>query len=156
VAERGEEGRGELVLAATDAKAKERFRSMKFVPPSRLFDQDKGLDLVFGGEHVEVFHPGWAHSPDNVVVYFHAQRILFGGCAIMAGARVGNTADADIESWIAALDRLGRFQPELVIPGHGDRVDAGLVDHTRRLLQADKATSIRMANSVWSVRISAA
>jgi metallo-beta-lactamase class B len=103
-------------------------------PPAEVFPVDEGLTLRFGGERVEVIYPGPAHSPDGVVVYWPSRRLLFGGCMVMAGEKVGNTSDADIAAWPRAIERLQRLDAAVIIPGHGDRADPDLLTHTLRLL----------------------
>jgi len=112
------------------------FRAQPLVPPRHLFAPEQGLSLAFGGDRVEVFYPGRAHAPDNVVAWFPRQRILFGGCLILAGDRVGNRADADLAAWPASVAKLRRFPAAFVIPGHGERYDPELISHTLAVLAA--------------------
>jgi glyoxylase-like metal-dependent hydrolase (beta-lactamase superfamily II) len=108
-------------------------------PPDHVFRAahvGDGIHLTFGGETVEVFYPGAGHSPDNLVVDFPARRILFGGCLIKSGDDVGNLADADLAAWPASVKALQRFAPAIVVPGHGDRLDPGLLDHTIQVVEA--------------------
>ena len=53
----------------------------------------------------EAFHPGAGHAADNIVVWFPAAHILFGGCLVKSEAAMdlGNTADADLTSWPRAV-----------------------------------------------------
>jgi len=87
----------------------------------------------------EVFFPGPGHSPDNVVVWIPAQRILFGGCLVKPADATtpGNTNDANLVNWPAAIDRVQeRFgEAELVVPGHGAIGGRDLLDHTRELIE---------------------
>lgn len=84
---------------------------------------------------IEVFFPGPAHAPDNLVVWIPRARILFGGCAVRpAGTTsLGNTDDADLNHWGLAIskvrDRYGSHAV-VVVPGHGAPGDTGLLDHT--------------------------
>jgi metallo-beta-lactamase class B len=107
---------------------------LPYVPPDHTFPLGSGLELRFGGESLQVHFPGPSHTPDNVVVYFPARRILFGGCMILAGDAVGNTSDADLAAWPVSVAKLTKFEFTLLIPGHGDRMDPGLLEHTIELL----------------------
>ncbi len=109
---------------------------LKFVPPDHVFPIHDGLRLTFGGEEVQVYYPGPSQAPDKVIVYFPARRILFGSCMILAGSRPGNTADADLTHWPESVRRLLRFPVDIVVPGHGDRLDPGLIQHTLDMLAA--------------------
>jgi glyoxylase-like metal-dependent hydrolase (beta-lactamase superfamily II) len=94
-----------------------------------------GLTLRFGDETVRVLYPGPSHAPDEVVVHFPSLRVLFGGCSVIGRDRLGNLADADLARWPAAIERLRGLDATLIIPGHGDRTDPGLLEHTIRLVR---------------------
>ncbi len=130
---RGAEVRDQTA-AAVEEPLRARLTRMKIVPAARTFNAKEGLTLTFGGESIRVLYPGAAHSPDNVVVFFPAQRLLFGGCMIRAAtAKIGYTGDADVERWEAAVRALDAFAPEVVIPGHGDPGGPDLLRHTAHL-----------------------
>lgn len=94
---------------------------------------------------VRWYYPGPAHSPDNIVVWHEASGTLFGGCMIkeLAAESLGNVADADLMSWLSAMDGvMGLFgEPRIVVPGHGTRGDAELLTHTLVLLGPRECTS---------------
>ena len=86
---------------------------------------------------VEVFYPGPAHSPDNIVVWVPSARVLFGGCAVKSlDSNLGNLADADTRAWPDAMHRIiERYrQAEIVVPGHGAEGGQQLLIHTLELL----------------------
>ncbi len=95
--------------------------------------------MEFGTEQVRLLHPGAAHSPDNIVVFFPRRGVLFGGCMIKGGASLGNLTDADLQSWPAAIGRLQALSPRVVVPGHDERLDPGQLDNTLRLLAQEAA-----------------
>lgn len=107
------------------------------VPPTEIFDIHTGLQLEFGGETLQVYYPGPAHAPDNLVVYFPAHKLLFGGCMVIGWEAIGNTIDADLAAWPVSLQRLSQFEFDVLIPGHGERLDPGLLPHTQALLSGD-------------------
>jgi len=143
LAERGEKTRATL-LGWLRGPANRRFyeahAAIPYVPPDHVFSLEDGLELAFDGATVAVYFPGASHTRDNVVVYFPAQRVLFGGCMILAGDSAGNTADADMDAWPDSVRRLKQFECDVLVPGHGDRYDPGLLDHTLALLaeEADR------------------
>ncbi|HEU4522005.1 MAG TPA: MBL fold metallo-hydrolase [Thermoanaerobaculia bacterium] len=132
------ESRGSAVNEATAralARDPERaavFRSFQFVPPSSLFPLHEPQRLRIGGETVEIFFPGPAHSTDNVVVWFPRRRVLFGGCMVRTGGRLGNLSDADVAAWGDSVARLRRFDARFVIPGHGLEFTPSLIEETER------------------------
>lgn len=89
---------------------------------------------------VEVFAPGPAHSPDNLMVWLPKQNILFGGCAVKAAdaTALGNIAEADFKGWPLAMQRAQQRYPQarIVVPGHGELGDRSLLAHTLDLLKA--------------------
>lgn len=121
---------------------KRKFRDFEPVPP-RFFFADPVDELPFGHETYELIYPGPGHSKDNIAVWFPDHGILFGGCMVKAGNSLGYTTDADLEAWPAAIERLRELNPRIVIPGHGDRLDPGLLDHTLDLLRANASARAR-------------
>jgi metallo-beta-lactamase class B len=113
-----------------------RFAGYDPLPPTETFEPGRGLELELG-EPVRALFPGAAHSPDNVVVHLPDRGVLFGGCMVVAHDRLGNLADADLEGWPAALERLEALQPAVVVPGHGDPGGPELLGHTRMLLEGE-------------------
>jgi metallo-beta-lactamase class B len=111
---------------------------LRFAAPTHQFPLAQGLRLTFGSEQVQVYYPGPSQAPDKVVVYFPSKKVLFGGCMILGGDRVGNTSDADLGRWPDAVRRVAQFDAVIVVPGHGDRLDAGLIQHTIDLLTSAK------------------
>lgn len=109
-----------------------------YPPPTETFAREATLDVE--GVRAEVFFPGAAHAPDNVVVWLPATRVLFGTCMIRAGdARaLGNLSDASIDTWGDAVRSVARRfpSPAIVVPGHGDVGDASLLAHTISLVES--------------------
>jgi hypothetical protein len=62
---------------------------------------------------------------------------------VLAGNKPGNTADADLTTWPEAIRPLTKLPVSVVIPGHGDRTDAGLLRHTIDVLERVKAEGQR-------------
>jgi metallo-beta-lactamase class B len=71
----------------------------------------------------ELYYPGAGHAPDNLVVYFSGERVLFGGCLVKSdtATTVGNVADADVAEWPRSVARVAARYPKaiVVVPGHG-------------------------------------
>ncbi|HYE80132.1 MAG TPA: subclass B1 metallo-beta-lactamase [bacterium] len=88
---------------------------------------------------VEVFFPGPAHTPDNLMVWLPRTRILFGGCAVrpLSSPDLGNVADAVVPAWPDAIrrtrHRYGK-RARLVVPSHGSPAGPRALTHTLRLL----------------------
>jgi len=138
IKERGEESR-QLFLgrpgAPKDRRFRERYMTLEYVPPDRLFPLAEGKVFTFGGEEISIIFHGETHSPDNVADYFPDPELLFGGCMLLDGKGVGNTADANMDTWAGAVASLESLRCRTVIPGHGLRFDPGLIRHTVELLE---------------------
>ncbi len=121
-------------LAAERPEEAARLRDLELAPPGFLYVASR-FTFPFGSERYELIHPGAAHSPDNLVVWFPDRRLLFGGCMVKGGASLGFLGDADLESWPGAVRKLQALDPAVVVPGHGDRLDPRLLQHTLDLLE---------------------
>lgn len=102
------------------------------VIPQRTFNKKRKLN--FQGQAVELHYFGPGHAPDNIVVWFPSERLLFGGCMIRSiqYKGLGNTGDAVVTEWGPTVSRVKTAFPnvKLVVPGHGSIGDAALLDHT--------------------------
>ena len=111
------------------------YTTLEYTPPNKLFHLKDGLTLSFGEEDVKVLFPGPTHADDNTVVYFPSKKLLFGGCMIIAGDKLGNTADADLKKWPESVKKLKDLDFNILVPGHGLRFDRSLIDNTISLLE---------------------
>jgi metallo-beta-lactamase class B len=95
------------------------------------------LILEIGDKTIECYYPGPGHSTDNIVVWIQSEKILFAGCMIkdMKSTGLGNTTDSDLAKWPVTIEKvISRFgNAKIVIPGHGQHGDAGLLKHTLAL-----------------------
>jgi glyoxylase-like metal-dependent hydrolase (beta-lactamase superfamily II) len=86
---------------------------------------------------LETWWPGAGHTPDNIVVWSPVDGVLLGGCFLKSArtTTLGNTADADVPSWRASVDRFaGRYAGAgMIIPGHGG-IGGDPIGRTRMLL----------------------
>lgn len=118
---------------------RERMLAMKIVPAEKTFDEREGLVLSFGGEDVRVVVTGPGHSPDNVVVFFPARGVLFGGCMIKGSRQIGFIGHADLDHWEAAVDVARGLGAKIVVPGHGAPGGPELFDLTVTVVRDAKA-----------------
>ncbi|HEY0633907.1 MAG TPA: MBL fold metallo-hydrolase, partial [Gammaproteobacteria bacterium] len=77
----------------------------------------------FGGVEVQVLFSGDAHSPGDIMFWLPGKNVLLTGDVMYTG-RAPATFDANAQHWIAALERLHKMQPKVVVPGHGPVGDA--------------------------------
>ena len=141
IAERGQAEKSRLLEGFKSPESKkyyDAYKNLTFVPPNHIFDINEGLHLKIGDEDVDVFYPGPSHTIDNVVVYFPKRKILFGGCMIKSldSKNAGYSADADMQKWPRSVEKvLAKYKDaKIVVPGHGNYGDTGLIKHTIELL----------------------
>lgn len=100
------------------------------------------LQLKLGKEKIFCYYPGAAHSLDNIVVWIPAENILFAGCMAkeMKSRTMGNYVDGDLKAWPGTIERvINRFpSAKIVIPGHGQFGDLGLLTHTLELARSQQ------------------
>ena len=109
----------------------------KLYPPNNIFKLGEEKHLVVGTDSLSIYFPGAGHAPDNIVVYFHNRKILFGGCLVksLVSKTLGNVGDAVVDEWPESLRKLREKYKDaiLVIPGHGDEGSLELIDHSLKL-----------------------
>lgn len=111
-------------------------REQKYTIPKNAFADQ--LDLTVGGEKIHIRFFGEGHTKDNVVAYFPADQILFGGCLIKElDANKGWLGDANEKAWSGTVEQIKTTYPSLkiVIPGHGEPGNQLLLDYTIRLFK---------------------
>ncbi|MDX8033016.1 MBL fold metallo-hydrolase [Lentzea sp. BCCO 10_0856] len=95
------------------------------VAPTHTFRDTVTLDV--GGRRVDLHHFGPAHSSHDVIVHVPDVGVVFAGDLVEQGAPAQAGSDATPSNWRAVLDRLLELEPRIVVPGHGDPVDANFV-----------------------------
>ncbi|MFP5408348.1 MAG: MBL fold metallo-hydrolase [Gammaproteobacteria bacterium] len=76
------------------------------------------LDFQMGGVAFALRDVGPAHSNEDLALLVKPDRVLFAGDLVFRG-RVPFVGDADGRAWIAALDKLIKLNPKVMVPGHG-------------------------------------
>jgi glyoxylase-like metal-dependent hydrolase (beta-lactamase superfamily II) len=85
------------------------------------------LELDLGGKAPLLRHPGRGHTGGDVVVYLPETGTLFAGDLVEQGAPPAIGSDAYPLDWPSTMDTLLAMAPEVVVPGHGEPVDAAFV-----------------------------
>jgi metallo-beta-lactamase class B len=98
-------------------------------------------DTVFhvGQYSFVTFYPGKGHAPDNIVVWFEKEKILYGGCLIKSAKDkdLGNLSDASIPDYAATLKKVQQkfSKPKYIITGHGDYKNKRSLKHTFKMAE---------------------
>jgi glyoxylase-like metal-dependent hydrolase (beta-lactamase superfamily II) len=98
------------------------------VPADRWLQAEE-TQLHVGQFDFVIEHVGPAHTPEDLVVYVPQLGVLFAGDLFFRG-RIPYIGQADSRLWIESLNRLMKFQPRLVIPGHGPTSANPMADMT--------------------------
>lgn len=125
--------RGYLATEAPAARLLERKQSLfpwvndksRVVVPDRFL----GEDIVFkmGGLTFHVMHSGPAHTPEDLMMMVQDDGVHFVGDLVFTG-RIPFVSDADVSSWIKAIDRVLNFKPRVIVGGHGPESTNAVTD----------------------------
>jgi glyoxylase-like metal-dependent hydrolase (beta-lactamase superfamily II) len=89
---------------------------------TQLVEPDEWLDgprdLVVGGVTLRMLPAGPAHTPEDLLVWLPAEKVLFAGDLAFRG-RIPFVGQADSRRWIGALDQILGLGAGVVVPGHG-------------------------------------
>lgn len=120
------------IKATDDILKKENKKRAEFIIPN---------DTTFTvGQHTfEVYYPGKGHAPDNIVVWFDKEKVLYGGCFVKsADAKdLGYLGDSDVKEWKKSIGKVkSKFKnPIYIIPGHEDWKNTESLNHTLKLVE---------------------
>lgn len=104
-------------------------------------------DSIFtvGQYSFKTFYAGAGHTPDNIVIWFAKEKIMYGGCLIKSteATNLGNLADADVDAWPITIRNLQRTckNPAFIVTGHQDWTSKKSLDHTLQLLEEYKKSN---------------
>lgn len=111
--------------------------AVEFVDPHVVYETAAEIDL--GGRTATLRTWGLAHTGGDQVIVVD-DRILFGGDLFetrmfpIVPFFPPDDTDVDGDHWIEVLGELLRMEPAVVIPGHGEVTDAGLIEGVRDYL----------------------
>ena len=87
----------------------------------------------------EIYYPGKGHAPDNIVVWFEKQKILYGGCLVKSTEdnTLGNLSDASIPDYANSIKNvLAKCRkPRYIITGHGSYNSKKSLKHTLKMAE---------------------
>ncbi|MEO8400079.1 MAG: BlaB/IND/MUS family subclass B1 metallo-beta-lactamase [Ignavibacteriaceae bacterium] len=102
---------------------------------------DKDTVFTVGQYSFQTFYPGQGHTPDNIVIWFDKEKILYGGCLIKSveDTSLGNLSDANVKDYAATIKNVRRKckNPKYIIPGHNDWTSTKSLEHTLKMAQAE-------------------
>lgn len=106
------------LIAARQAQpdVAELFADARPVLPSITFDES--LVLHVGGVEVEVWHPGWGHTPGDAFLFVPEARVAICGDLLFAGYHY-NYEHASLDGVREGLRALRALDADVFVPGHG-------------------------------------
>lgn len=118
---------------------------VEVVTPDVTYDGTRAqLDL--GGMVAQLINIGQAHTRGDQVVFLPDSGVLFAGDLVEDRfLPIFPDEDADGLLWLAALDRLAELSPRILVGGHGQVGDAGLIAAERDYLATvrDRVAALR-------------
>ena len=80
---------------------------------------DKDVALNLSGVDLLIKNAGPAHTPEDLIVFFDGEKILFAGDLVFRGRIPFIGPTADTAPWIASLKTMQDLNASVVVPGHG-------------------------------------
>ncbi len=130
----------------------EQLEGVEFVDPQVVYDG--GADLDLGGKLVQLRAVGPAHSRGDQTIWLPNERVLFTGDLVedrfypILPFIPPYDVDVDVRRWITSMDELQGCGPRVVVPGHGELGDAGLLAVTRGYLTLLRSETKRLAAEI--------
>ncbi len=127
----------------------EQLEGVGLVDPHVVYDSAADLDL--GGTVVQLRSRGPAHTRGDQSVWLPEQRVLFTGDLVedrffpIFSYFPPHDTDVDGDRWIGVLGELERLDPGVVVPGHGEPGDVGVVAAVREYLTVLRDETARLA-----------
>lgn len=104
------------------------FAGIELKLPHETFSGER--ELRVGERELRLIEVGPAHTRGDTLVHVPAQRVLFTGDVVFAGAHPIAWA-GPVSNWIAACDRIVALDPAVIVPGHGPPSDLAAVRELR-------------------------
>lgn len=103
---------------------------------------EKDTAFTIGQYKFQTFYPGEGHAPDNIVIWFPNEKILYGGCFIKSTEAddIGNLSDANINAWSNSIKKVQKTfkNPKFIIPGHEGWASTKSLKYTLKLVKESK------------------
>jgi glyoxylase-like metal-dependent hydrolase (beta-lactamase superfamily II) len=142
-----EKGAGFLEKFQTfGAAIAEQLEDVELVDP-HLTDSG-AAEIALGGRSAELRPFGGGHTRGDQVVFLPEQRVLFAGDLVESRCFAifpPGDGDVDGDHWLAVLTELERLEPAVVVPGHGEVGDAGVIAAAREYLEQLRDESRQLA-----------
>lgn len=129
------------MFAVRSALNAELLKDVKHRPADISFDRDYTLDL--GGVTARIMAVGPNHTRGDTIVFVDG--VLFSGDDAMRPQPSVMAQGATVSHWLATLDKLDALKPVHVVPSHGPRGDASIIQGYRTYFTRirDRASALK-------------
>jgi cyclase len=101
-------------------------------PPTRTFSDE--LTLQLGQQTIQCLHiPG--HTAPQTAIFLPEEGVVFTGDNIFNRVKTF-IQEADPWEWLAALERIGKLEATVIVPGHGEPCDRGYLAEQAQIIEA--------------------
>jgi len=128
----------ELFKSFGETVAKE-IEDVVLTDPDIVYD-GASAEIDLGGRTARLLTWGVAHTRSDQIVFLPEERVVFGGDLFetrmfpIVPWFPPDETDVDGSKWIEVLGAILEFDPAVVVPGHGEVTDAGLIRDVRDYL----------------------
>lgn len=84
------------------------FRGIRLRTPDRTFDRTLTLDI--GGQRLDLWHLGPAHTCGDTIIHVPEHDVVFAGDLLFTGV-TPNSWSGTIDNWLRALDTIAALSP---------------------------------------------
>ena len=95
--------------------------------------------FVVGNYTFSTYYPGEGHTPDNIVIWFPAQQVLYGGCFVKSTKTpdIGYVGNANMATWKQSVKNVEKKfkNPKYIIPGHYSWESTKSLKYTKKLIR---------------------
>jgi len=115
-----------------DWKIAARMRGIHPLPANKVFDKE--LTLHVGGQDIRVIDLGDNASPGDAAVYLPGSKVLFLG-NVFENEYIPRIGSANMDNWIATLRKVGSWDVDVFVPGHGQPAGKAQVQRFQGFLE---------------------
>ena len=98
--------------------------------PDETFTDKKIIEM--GDTRFEIIHLGSAHSPGDISVWLPKEKIMISGDIAFHQRMLPVFEHTDTAAWLDTWKIFKSYDPEIIIPGHGDPTDLASVTRDTR------------------------
>lgn len=104
-----------------------------------VFLMEKDTVFNVGQYTFQTFYPGKGHAPDNIIIWFEKEKILYGGCLVKSvnDEDLGNLTDASVADYATTIKNVQQKcrKPKYIITGHDDYKSKNALKHTLKMAE---------------------